>query len=94
MVILLVCCLIIMKMTTRMSVSKGQYWIVGKNTCQKIKFLIFCVNVKISNALLTNKFKPRFARGFAFMPTKAVLVRKNRRTFGTHKTKAPLCKGS
>ena len=25
----------------------------------------------------------------AFVPTKAVLVRKNRQTFGTHKLKAP-----
>jgi hypothetical protein len=72
-----------------MSVSKGQYWIVGKNTCQKIKFLIFCVNVKISNALLTNKFKPRHVRGFTFVPTKAVLVRKRRRTFRAYKTSLP-----
>ena len=28
-------------------------------------------------------------RGFAFVPTKAVLVRKRRRTFGAHKLKAP-----
>ena len=28
-------------------------------------------------------------RGFAFVPTKAVLVRKRRRTFGAHKPKAP-----
>ena len=28
-------------------------------------------------------------RGFAFVSTQAVLVRKNRRTFGTHKPKAP-----
>ena len=28
-------------------------------------------------------------RGFAFVPTKAVLVRKIRRTFGAHKSKAP-----
>ena len=32
---------------------------------------------------------PRIVRGFAFVPTKAVLVRKRRRTFGTHKPKAP-----
>ena len=31
---------------------------------------------------------------FAFVSTNAVLVRKRRRTFGTHKPKAPLCKGS
>ena len=34
-------------------------------------------------------FSPRLARGFAFAPIKAVLVRKNRRPFGTHKLKAP-----
>ena len=32
---------------------------------------------------------PRLARGFAFVSTKAVLVRKRRRTFGAHKSKAP-----
>ena len=31
---------------------------------------------------------------FAFVSTKAVLVRKSRQTFGTHKPKAPLCKGN
>ena len=31
---------------------------------------------------------------FAFVNTKAVLVRKSRWTFGAHKSKAPLCKGS
>ena len=30
----------------------------------------------------------------AFVSTKAVLVRKSRYTFGAHKPKAPLCKGS
>lgn len=33
-------------------------------------------------------------RGFAFVPTKAVLVRKIRQAFGAHQPKAPLCKGS
>ena len=32
---------------------------------------------------------PRIVRGFAFVSTKAVLVRKSRRTFRTHKPKAP-----
>ena len=50
---------------------------------------MFCANVKIFNALLTNKFMPRLVRGFAFVLTKAVLVRKSRRTFGAHKPKAP-----
>ena len=31
---------------------------------------------------------PRLARGFAFVGTKAVLVRKRRQTFRTHKSKA------
>ena len=39
-------------------------------------------------------FLPRLARGIAFVTTNAVLVRKSRRTFGTHKPKPPLCKGS
>ena len=30
---------------------------------------MFCVNVKIFNALSTNKFKPRFARGFVTADT-------------------------
>ena len=51
--------------------------------------MMFCANVKIFNALLTNKFMPRLVRGFAFVLTKAVLVRKSRRTFGAHKPKAP-----
>ena len=34
-------------------------------------------------------FLPRFARGFAFVSPKAVLVRKRRQTFGAHKPKAP-----
>ena len=34
-------------------------------------------------------FSPRLARGFAFAPIKAVLVRKNRRPFGTRKPKVP-----
>ena len=55
--------------------------------------MMFCANVKIFNALLTNKFMPRLVRGFAFVPTKAVLVRKRIRTFGAHKPKAPLCNG-
>ena len=50
---------------------------------------MFCANVKIFNALLTNKFMPRLVRGFAFVSTKAVLVKKSRRAFGTHKSKAP-----
>ena len=35
------------------------------------------------------KLSPRLARGFAFVPTKAVLVRKRRRTFGAYKTSLP-----
>ena len=34
-------------------------------------------------------YSPRLVRGFAFVSTKAVLVRKNRRTFGTHKISLP-----
>ena len=36
-----------------------------------------------------SNYSPRLARGFAFVFTKAVLVRKRRRTFGANKSKAP-----
>ena len=39
--------------------------------------------------MLNKLFLPRLARGFAFVSTKAVLVRKNRRTFEAHKPEAP-----
>ena len=44
--------------------------------------------------MLNKLLLPRLVRGFAFVSTKAVLVSKRRRSFGTHKPKAPLCKGS
>ena len=45
--------------------------------------------VKISMPFLTYNFLPRLVRGFAFVSTKAVLVRKSRWTFETHILKAP-----
>lgn len=54
-----------MKMTTQIPALKVYWWIVGKKKFSKTKFLMFFVNVKIFNALSTNKFKPRFARGFS-----------------------------
>lgn len=39
--------------------------------------------------MLNKLFLPRLARGFAFVSTNAVLVRKSRQTFGTHKISLP-----
>ena len=39
--------------------------------------------------MLNKLFLPRLVRGFDFVSTKAVLVRKKRQIFGTHKPKAP-----
>ena len=47
---------------------------------------------KILSIFLISESSPRLARGFAFVSTKAVLVRKNRQTFRAHKPKAPLCR--
>ena len=58
-----------MKMTTRIPALKVYWWIVGKKKFSKTKFLMFCANVKNFNALLTNKFKPRFERGFVTADT-------------------------
>ena len=69
------------------------FWMILKR-CVTEKLLIQFVNTKDIQSFLQNKTLPRFVRGFAFVSTKAVLVRKSRRTFGAHKPKAPLCKGS
>ena len=39
--------------------------------------------------MLNKLLLPRLVRGFDFVSTKAVLVRKNRQTFGAHKPMAP-----
>ena len=44
---------------------------------------------KILSIFLISESSPRLARGFVFVSTKAVLVRKNRQTFRAHKPKAP-----
>ena len=44
---------------------------------------------KISSIFLISESSPRLTRGFVFVSTKAMLVRKNRQTFRAHKPKAP-----